>query len=143
MQLGGVPAPNLDPRPHFELMRRAALRALRSAGHEEGFLSVTLLGDDAIAALNLTHLGHSDPTDSLSFRLAGPTGELEADVYVGHEFAARVAAEEGIAWEEELVRLTVHGTLHALGRDHPPGPDRVSSPMWSEQESIVREVLTS
>jgi ssRNA-specific RNase YbeY (16S rRNA maturation enzyme) len=31
----------------------------------------------------------------------------------------------------------VHGTLHALGHDHPEGPDRTRSPMWRRQERYV------
>ena len=42
---------------------------------------------------------------------------------------------------EELARLTVHGTLHVLGHDHPDGQDRLESEMWQIQESIVAQVL--
>jgi probable rRNA maturation factor len=38
---------------------------------------------------------------------------------------------------EELVRLIVHGTLHALGRDHPEGAGRTRSAMWRRQERYV------
>src|SRR5437867_11783206 len=45
--------------------------------------------------------------------------------------------------EEELVRLTVHGTLHVLGYDHPHGPGRTRSAMWGRQERYVRRLLGS
>ncbi len=38
---------------------------------------------------------------------------------------------------EELIRLVVHGTLHALGRTHPEGEGRTRSPMWRRQERYV------
>jgi probable rRNA maturation factor len=41
---------------------------------------------------------------------------------------------------EELARLVVHGTLHALGRTHPDGRGRDSSRMWLEQELVMRDV---
>jgi hypothetical protein len=31
----------------------------------------------------------------------------------------------------------VHGTLHALGRDHPEGAGRTRSAMWRRQEHYV------
>jgi probable rRNA maturation factor len=31
----------------------------------------------------------------------------------------------------------VHGTLHALGWDHPEGPGRTRSAMWRRQERYV------
>jgi probable rRNA maturation factor len=43
----------------------------------------------------------------------------------------------GIPWREELVRLVVHGTLHALGQRHPEGPGRTRSAMWRRQERYV------
>jgi probable rRNA maturation factor len=42
---------------------------------------------------------------------------------------------------QELIRLVVHGTLHALGREHPEGPHRTRSAMWRRQERYV-EALT-
>jgi probable rRNA maturation factor len=38
---------------------------------------------------------------------------------------------------QELIRLVVHGTLHALGREHPEGDGRTSSAMWRRQERYV------
>ena len=50
-------------------------------------------------------------------------------------FALRVGGVE-----EELVRLTVHGTLHVLGYDHPEGRGRTRSAMWLRQERYVRRL---
>ena len=130
-----------DPSQHLPLVRAAAAAALRAAGVPDAFLSVTLVDDDAIAELNAAHLGHQGPTDVISFRLDGPDGRVEGDVYVGLEVAARAAEEEGVAWEEELARLTVHGVLHVFGHEHAAGPERTSGAMWELQESVVAQVM--
>jgi probable rRNA maturation factor len=58
-------------------------------------------------------------------------------VYVCPWVARQEAKARGISFREELIRLIVHGTLHALGRDHPEGPERTRSAMWRRQERYV------
>ena len=114
-------------------------RALSEARADGAEVSLALLADDAIRALNRTHLGRDHPTDVIAFALGGEP--LVGDVYIGWEQAVRQAEELGIDRDEELVRLAVHGTLHVLGHDHPDGPERERSPMFALQERLVREVL--
>lgn len=125
-----------------ELLERAVRLAAGAADPPaKGSVSVTLLPDDEIAALNRRWLGRSEPTDVISFELGD--GELMADVYVAPEVARRRAAGEGVGLEEELVRLTIHGVLHALGHDHPEGEERWESPMYRLQERLVARVAGS
>lgn len=135
-ELGGA----LDER--LERLLEAAVVA--TAGDrqlDDADISLTLLGDDAIADMNRRYLGHDGPTDVISFALYEEGEVPVGDVYVGYEQALRQAGENGVALEEELVRLAVHGTLHVLGEDHPEGEERVDSPMWLLQERIVARLL--
>ena len=59
------------------------------------------------------------------------------DVYVCPWVAAREARTRGIPVRQELIRLLVHGTLHALGYDHPEGERHTRSAMWRRQERYV------
>ena len=119
---------------------RDAVRAtLEACGVEVAEISLTLLDDGAIRALNRDHLEHDWATDVLSFALYGEDEPILGDVYVGVEQAARQAAEVGVPLAEEIARLAVHGTLHVLGFDHPEGPgERAASEMYRVQEEIVR-----
>jgi len=124
------------------LLEQAVLHTLRAEGHADGEISVALLGDDEIRALNRTHLGHDIPTDVLSFALHEPGELVLGDVYLGAEQARRQAREEGVSEAEELVRLAVHGTLHVLGWDHPEDADaRTASRMWRRQEALVAKLM--
>ena len=118
------------------LVRRVVATVLRGE-RRRALVSVTFLGRDAMRRLNGRHLGHDRPTDVLSFALADPAGLPLGDVYVCAWVAEREARSRGIPLREELIRLVVHGTLHALGRDHPDGPGRTASPMWRRQERYV------
>jgi probable rRNA maturation factor len=118
------------------LVRRVVEAVLRGE-RREALISITFLGRDAMRRLNAEHKGHDRPTDVLSFALADQGGRAVGDVYVCPWIARREARARGIPLREELVRLVVHGTLHALGREHPEGEGRTASPMWRRQERYV------
>jgi probable rRNA maturation factor len=117
------------------------VRAVLRAERRHALISVTFLGRDAMRRLNAEHKGHDRPTDVLTFRLRPPVGPPIGDVYISPWVARREARARGIPLREELIRLVVHGTLHALGRDHPEGQARTRSPMWRRQERYM-EALT-
>jgi probable rRNA maturation factor len=121
----------------------AAVRhVLRAEGIPAAEISVALLGDDEIAAMNEQFVGHEGPTDTISFALHEFDGDSPlGDVYVGVEQAARQAAEYGVTPAEEVLRLAMHGTLHVLGYEHPDGADRTESEMFARQEELLRSFL--
>ena len=118
------------------LVRRVVTRVLEGE-RREGLVSVTFLGRDAMRRMNAEHKGRDVPTDVLTFAMTDGIGRLVGDVYVCHSVAAREAKAQGVSLREELIRLVVHGTLHALGRTHPEGEGRTRSPMWRRQERYV------
>ncbi len=118
------------------LVRRVVARVLEGE-RREGHISVTFLGRDAMRRLNARHKGRDVPTDVLAFAMTEGTGRAVGDVYICAWVAAREAKARGVALREELIRLLVHGTLHALGRTHPEGESRTRSPMWRRQERYV------
>jgi probable rRNA maturation factor len=67
------------------------------------------------------------------------------DVYIAPDVARTNARSEGVSVTEELARLVVHGTLHALGYSHPEGSreERAGSPMWKRQERLLRRALAA
>jgi probable rRNA maturation factor len=117
-------------------VRRIVLAVLRGE-RQDALISVAFLGREAMRRLNADHRDHDRPTDVLAFTLPQPGPLPVGDVYVCPWVAARQARAHGVSLREELVRLVVHGTLHALGRDHPEGPGRTRSAMWRRQERYV------
>ena len=109
----------------------------------EGEVSIALLDDDRISELNSEYIGKTGPTDVIAFPLFGEGETLLGDVYLGFEQASRQAADLGVPLEEELLRLTIHGTLHVLGHTHPEGPDRTEDPMFRRQEELLAAFLSS
>jgi probable rRNA maturation factor len=118
------------------LVRRVVESVLRSE-RRDAIISVTFLGRDAMRRLNAAHMGHDWATDVLTFTLKTPEAETVGDIYICPWVARREAHARSISLREELIRLLVHGTLHALGRDHPEGSARTRSAMWRRQERYV------
>ncbi|MBA3658121.1 MAG: rRNA maturation RNase YbeY [Gemmatimonadales bacterium] len=116
---------------------RAAVARVFDGEGRAVVLSVTFVGRDTMRCLNATHKDHDWPTDVLAFALTDPCGRTAGDVYVCPWIAAREARQRGLPLREELLRLVIHGALHALGYDHPDDAGRTRSPMWRRQERYV------
>lgn len=129
--------------PGADRIAEAVRAALAARSVERAEISVALVDDAAIQALNRDHLGHDRPTDVIAFGLWSPGDPVAVgDVYVGLEQALRQASDEGVDPAEEVVRLAIHGTLHVSGMDHPEAAaERAASPMCVLQERLVGELL--
>lgn len=138
VNVGEGVSPPVDPG----RMEAAVRHVLRAEGVRRAEISVVLVGDDEIIALNQRYLGRDYATDVISFSLNEPGEPPLGDVYLGVPQALRQAAELGAEPAEELLRLAVHGTLHVLGHDHPDDGDRAASPMFVRQEALLREFLS-
>ena len=104
---------------------KAALGALtRELGVGDKQLTVVLVDDAEIHALNREHLGVDRPTDVLSFPLfeLGDEGFPDVphlgDVVISLDTAARQADAAGRSLETEVATLAAHGLTHLLGYDH-------------------------
>ncbi len=111
--------PRIDPR----LLRSRAARALREVGQSNSELSIAIVLDNEIAALNSEYRGKRSATDVLSFSLlegehSDQRGELLGDVVIGIETAARQARAAHRGIDAEVARLLIHGILHLIGWNH-------------------------
>jgi probable rRNA maturation factor len=129
--------------PAADRLARLATRVVRWERKPRVTIAVTLLDAARMRRLNRRSTGRRALTDVIAYTLPLPGGRILGDVYVCPEAATRNARAHGVSGgpKEELVRLTVHGTLHVLGYDHPAGPSRTRSTMWRRQERYVRRLL--
>lgn len=131
--------------PHYivDLIQRAVTTTLEHAEVTDASVSVTLLNNTRIRNMNRKYLEHDQVTDVISFPLYEQGEQVVGDVYIGYEQAQDQAADSGVDLDEEIARLSIHGTLHVLGYDHPEDGDRTKSEMWQLQESILAKVPRS
>ena len=131
--------------PLAAILSQAIKEAIRlSGGPEEAEVSLMLVDDQRIHALNLEYRGVDRPTDVLSFALQEeldeePDSEFEddmlGDIVISAERAREQAGEYGHSFEREIVYLAVHGTLHLLGYDHEEEIDKQE--MRSKEEEVM------
>jgi probable rRNA maturation factor len=141
-----VDQPGITPAARARL-RRVAARAL-SVQHvpAQSELSVVLTNDDRIRALNREFRDTDTPTDVLSFaqqegdafQAPGDAPPHLGDVVISLQTAERQAREHGIAFDDELAHLLVHGILHLLGYDHERVVD--ARAMRAREEAILGHV---
>jgi len=86
-------------------------------------LSIVIVDDAQIAALNKRYLNRSGPTNVIAFPMrAGDfsniTPYLLGDVVISAETARQEAEAMGIRFAMRLTELLVHGVLHLFGYDH-------------------------
>lgn len=111
------------PAPDRRRLVRDAGRVLRALGRRDAELSIALVDDEAIAALNARDRGRAGPTDVLAYSLLeGPhadrRGALLGDVVISVDTAARQARRARRELDDECLRLLIHGVLHLVGHDH-------------------------
>lgn len=101
---------------------RKAEVILNALGFNDEELSILLIDDERMAALNEEYRGKTGPTNVLSFSMRegefGDVTPLLGDVVISVETAFREAEEAGISLDERLSQLLVHGILHLVDYDH-------------------------
>lgn len=120
---GEVPAP--VPEQELADLGRHVLEQLRV--HPLAELTITLVDEDAMAALHEQWMDLPGPTDVMSFPMdelrpgrddEEPAEGVLGDVVLCPSVARRQAVTAGHAVGDELLLLTTHGILHLLGFDH-------------------------
>lgn len=84
------------------------------------YISVSLVGNKEIRALNKKYLGLDSATDVLSFNYSadGKATDFLGDIVVSTEKAKEQAPGYGNTYEQEVADLVAHGVLHLLGVHH-------------------------
>jgi len=148
-------------------LRRTAAAILAAARADGAELSLVLVSDRRMRALNRRYRKKDRPTDVLAFPLtpSHPSGApialptamgregkgvgvgaryssppmLLGDVVISMETAKRQTSEFGHSLRDEVTRLLVHGVLHLLGYDHERGP-RDAALMARKEQAILETI---
>lgn len=123
------------------LKRRYLKKFLISLFHTESFrvdrIDIILCNDEYLLALNKSHLNHDYYTDTLSFLLSNQDDSIIGEVYISIPRIRENAKRYNCSYQEELIRVIIHGCLHLCGyKDHPKSQ---SSKMKATQEKYLHQ----
>lgn len=121
----------------LEKICQSALDAGAAQKSAAGEVSLLLTDDDAIQALNRDWRGKDKPTDVLSFPASPLDAPFLGDIAVSLGVAGRDAESRGIALDQHLSHLLIHGLMHLLGHDHKDDTEA------TEMESLEIAALAS
>lgn len=119
-----------------------AKAVLNALGSPDGELSILIVDDPHIEALNQKYLNRNGATNVIAFpmqegRFAGVTPQLLGDVVISADTAMREAGDAGIDFQERLTALLIHGILHLFGYDHVTNPEDAGKMEKKSRELIV------
>ena len=128
-------------------------RVLEKAVEETGLsgkkieLSLNLVGEGRIKALNKKYRAKNKATDVLSFPLQDKIGVKSrqngiislGDIFICLPVAKKYALREGVSLDFKLAFLVTHGFLHLLGYDHEKTLAE-SQKMFNLQDRILAEL---
>jgi probable rRNA maturation factor len=127
---------------NLEIVQNKAQIILNALDCPDGELSILLVDDPQIAALNRDYLNRVGPTNVIAFPMhegdyANISPLLLGDVVISADTASREGGAAGTGFEERLLYLLVHGILHLFGYDH-----ETSAKDAQQMESKTEELLS-
>lgn len=120
-----------------ERLQAAVRSVLEDSEFTSAAISVAVVDDATIHALNRRYLEHDWPTDVLSFVLEQRDGHLEGEVVISADTAAAAAAEVGWSAAEEQLLYVIHGTLHLAGYGD-KSPDEAARMRAAEKDYLLK-----
>ena len=90
------------------------LKVVQSENKTTGEISYIFCNDDYLLKLNQEHLNHDTLTDIISFDYT-LGNELSGDIFISVERVQDNANDYKVTFENELLRVMVHGVLHYCG----------------------------
>lgn len=78
------------------------------------FINFIFCSDDYLHQLNVSYLDHDTLTDIITFPYS-TAPQIEGDIFISIERVRDNAATYKVSFEEELLRVIIHGVLHLCG----------------------------
>ncbi len=101
------------------LDERKVTRWIRAVAAEYGFavgnINYIFCSDERELEVNREFLGHDYYTDVITFDYS-TAGTLNGDIFISLDTVRSNAEMVGVAYEQELLRIIIHGVLHLTGQ---------------------------
>lgn len=85
---------------------------------------INFVSSDEIFLINSRYLKHFRTTDIITFNYSGENFNFDGEIFISIEDAKENAKKFGVTFDNELMRLVIHGILHMLGYDDTTAPEK-------------------
>jgi probable rRNA maturation factor len=122
-------------------VRRAMFRIMKLLNCSDKVISLLFVDDKEIREINRHYLSRDYPTNVISFSLTeGEFGDINpdilGDIVISAETAFNDAEESGIAFNDELAFLMIHGVLHLLHYNHEDANEANTLTMKKKEQEL-------
>lgn len=107
-----IKAPTLRKRDVTQWIKNTA----EQYGKKTGEIAFVFCNDDKILEINRQYLQHDYYTDIITFDYS-QKNIISGDIFISLDTVKTNAEQFGIAFEQELHRIVIHGILHLCGQD--------------------------
>ena len=124
------------------LNERQITRWIKTVAADYGFavgnINYIFCSDERELEVNRQFLGHDYYTDIITFDYSTPS-VLNGDIFISLDTVRSNAEQLGIAFENELLRILIHGVLHLTGQgDKTP---ETKAQMTAKEEKALTRIL--
>ena len=127
----------IDKKLDIDKFKSLAESVCRRFSVVEADLNIAIVDDEMIAVINEQFLGHTGPTDVISFDLSDDDAVRNFEIVINADQAARHAAVRTHDVESELALYITHGLLHNFGFDDHDEADSIK--MHEMEDEILRD----
>ena len=122
------------------LDERKVNRWIRAVAADYGFavgkINYIFCSDERELAVNREFLGHDYYTDVITFDYSTPS-TLNGDIFISLDTVRSNAEMVGTSFENELLRILIHGVLHLTGQGDKPPETKIE--MTAKEEKALRK----
>ncbi len=87
-------------------------------------LAINFVTSEEIEKINVDYLSHHYSTDIITFNYDGKKNLIDGEIFISSNDAKQNAQKYKVSFNEEILRLVIHGILHLLGYDDKTQPQK-------------------
>ncbi len=96
-------------------------------------LTINFVSSEEIKKINIDYLDHHYSTDIITFNYDGKKNLIDGEIFISSNDAEYNARKYNVSFDEEILRLVIHGILHLLGYDDKTQPQKIIMKKYENQ----------
>ena len=112
-------------------------KTIESEGATLGAVSYIFCSDDYLHQMNVEYLNHDTLTDVITFPYND--NPIEGDIFISIDRVKDNAQDLGVAFDDELHRVMIHGVLHLCG--YSDKTDEQKAEMRQKEDEYLKKLI--